>query len=64
MQRMDIRNAVGAIIGFIDQEANGDKTIRNKYGAIVGYYRKNDNTTRDANGRIIARGDACAMLLK
>lgn len=28
------------------------------------YYKKHDNITRDAYGRIIAQGDAGAMLIK
>ena len=64
MARTEIRDAIGRIIGFIEDMSNGDKTVRDKYGRIIGYYRKCNNTTTDECGRIIARGDTCAMLFK
>ena len=64
MARNEIRDSIGRIIGFIEDMPNGDKTVRDKFGKVLGSYRKNDNTTRDSYGRIIARGDACAMLIK
>ncbi len=64
MARTEIRDSIGRIIGFIEDMPNGDKTVRDKYGKIIGFYRKSNNTTTDEYGRIIARGDACAMLFK
>ena len=58
-----IRDFYGKIIGKIETDANGNKTIRNFYGTILGRYDAGTNTTRDFYGRIVANGDASAMLI-
>lgn len=58
-----IRDFNGRIIGYIETDKQGNKTIRDFYGIIKGYYKKSDNTTRDFYQRIVARGDQSGMLL-
>lgn len=64
MNRIDIRDKFGKIIGFIDEQSNGDKTVRDQYGKIIGYYKKGPDYTTDEYGRIIAQGEVCSMLIK
>lgn len=63
IDRFVVRNFYNQILGVIETEDNGNKTVRDFYGHILGKYQKSDNTTRDFYGRIIARGDQCSMLI-
>ena len=63
-ERQAITLFSGKIVGFIDVESNGDKTVRDFYGRILGYYRKSNNATTLFSGRIIAFGDVCAIFFK
>lgn len=58
-----LRDFYGKIIGYIETDPTGNKTIRDFYRKIKGRYDKNLNVTRDFYGRIIARGDQSSMLL-
>ena len=35
MKRIDVRDDFGKVIGFIDEQLNGDKTVRDQYGRIL-----------------------------
>ena len=61
--RETIRKWGGTIIGYIDVESNGDKTVRDFSGCILGYYRKSRNQTTDFSGRILYEGDMASALL-
>lgn len=58
-----IRDFSGKILGYIQEEPSGDKTVRDFYGRILGYYDKSQNVTRDFYKRIVARGDASSALV-
>lgn len=58
-----IKDFSGRIIGYIDEQPNGDKIVKDFYQRVLGKYHKQSNTTRDFYGRVIAQGDASAMLL-
>ena len=58
-----IKDFNGKIIGYIDTDSRGNKTIRNFYRVIKGFYDAKEDVTRDFYRRIIARGDASSMLL-
>lgn len=53
----------GKIIGSVETDAQGNKTVRDFYGKILGRYIKSLDVTRDFRGKMIARGDQSAMLL-
>ena len=59
-----IRDSYGRIIGHIEQMPNGDKKVTDFYGRILGWYKKSINATPDFYGWIVAKGDACGMLLR
>ena len=61
--RETIRDWTGEIIGFIDTDNEGNKTVRDFYGRITGRYDKRFNVTRDFYGRIVAQGDQSAMMI-
>lgn len=59
-----IYDAYGRGIGRIRLVGNGDKDVYDYFGHKLGSYIWNTNTTYDAFGRVVARGDASTMLLK
>ena len=64
MEEVTIKDWRGKIIGYIRTDRNGDKIVQDFYRKVLGRYDHRTDTTRDFSGRVIARGDACMMLLK
>lgn len=58
-----IKDWTGKIIGSVETDNKGNKTIRNFYGVILGRYDKATNVTRDFYGRLISRGDTSIGLI-
>lgn len=63
MDKQTIRDFSGKIIGFIETDSRGNKTVRDFYMRVLGYYDKSLDVTTDFYHRVIARGDCCGMLL-
>lgn len=61
--RTPIRQFGGKIIGFLEEDAQGDQQIRDFTGHILGFYRKKEDKTRDFYGRIVGNGNLLIMLL-
>lgn len=59
-----LRDYYGKILGYIQEESNGDKKLLDYYRKTLGTYSKKQNVTRDYYGKIIGRGDVLTMLLK
>ena len=64
MERLTITQFSGRIVGFVDVDSNGDKTVRDFYGRILGFYRKSNNATTLFSGKIIAFGDVTGIFFK
>lgn len=64
MKEIIVKKVNFQIAGYIQVESNGDKTVLDFYRRILGHYDASSDTVRDIQGRIIARGDAAAILLK
>lgn len=62
MNEETIKDWRGKVIGYIQTDSYGNKTVRNFYRQILGKYDKAMNVTRDFYGRIIAKGDQSSML--
>ncbi len=60
---VEIKDFYNRVIGRIETLPNGDKVVRDFYNKILGYYRKREDVTTDFYGRIVARGEACSILL-
>ena len=58
-----IKDFHGRIIGFIETDSQGNKTVRDYYRRILGFYNKKLNVTQDFNKRVVATGDVCANFL-
>jgi len=63
MKETLIKDFHGRILGRIQTDENGDKTVKDFHGRVLGRYKKTQNVTTDFYGRIIARGDASASLI-
>ena len=63
MDKEVIRDFYGKILGTIETDTKGNKTVRNFHGKILGYYDKANNVTRDFYKKIIARGDQASGLI-
>ena len=64
MKEITVRKLNYQIVGYIQVESNGDKTVMDFYRRVLGHYDSASDTVRDFQGRIVARGDAAAILLK
>ena len=52
----------GQIIGYLDDQ--GSRIVATSFGGrILGYYNKNNNTTTDFSGRILAYGNILSALI-
>ena len=58
-----IRDLYNRIIGYIEIDDNGNKTVKDFYRRILGTYDAKLDLTKDFYNRIIAKGDAAASLL-
>ena len=59
-----IRVFYGKIIGKYQYQSNGDIVVRDFYNRILGYYIASRDVTTDFYRRVVAKGNAVAMLLK
>ncbi len=60
--RQYIKDFYGKIIGSIETDDQGNKTVRDFYGKILGRYNTKQNVTKDFYGRTVAKGDQSSML--
>ena len=61
--KTNIKDFYGRVIGTVEEESNGDKTIKDFYGRPLGYYKKGRNVTTDFYGRVVASADQLTTLL-
>ena len=62
--RTEIRRKDFQIVGYVETDLNGKKTIRDSSYGIVGYYEPQRNVTLDRNFQIIAYGDVSGIFFK
>ncbi|TXN17210.1 hypothetical protein FV219_00860 [Methylobacterium sp. WL122] len=59
-----LRDRRGVVIGRIEhQRLTGKAVARDSKGILVGTYDPREGATRDAAGRVVARGDVLAAFL-
>ena len=62
--RQTIRDRHGHVLGTIEQQSlTGRSLARNAHGVIVAVYDERSNTTRDAHGVLVGRGNLLAAFL-
>lgn len=63
VDRQSVKDFQGHIIGWIETDENGNRTVRDFYRRVLGKYDKKNNVTRDFYGKIVARGDQSSLLI-
>jgi len=64
MAREIVRDRAGRVLGWYESNGvSGRVDARNAGGRWLGYYDKKLNETRDAAGRLIARGNVLPNLI-
>ena len=63
VNKYDVRDVGGKILGYIEEDKDGNQRCRAFTGQILGYYDKKANVTRAFNGRITTRGNSCIGFL-
>lgn len=61
--RIAIRDIGGKILGFIEEDKDGNQQCRAFTGQILGFYDKNQDVTREFSGKIVTRGNSCIGFL-
>lgn len=62
-KRNTIREYGGKVIGFIDEDDDGNQEARSFGGKVLGRYDKATNMTRDFGGKVLSIGNTLAALL-
>ena len=63
MRTIEIRDFQGRILGYIEEDSNGNRTARNFYRQNLGTYYAKENVTKDFYGRIVSSGDTTQALI-
>ena len=50
------------VLGYIEDQSNGDKIVKDASFRVIGYYRRSSDTVIDENFRIVAHGYAPGIL--
>ena len=58
VNRTPVRDVSGKILGFIEEDKDGNQQCREFTGKILGFYNKEQNVTREFTGRIRTRGNS------
>ena len=53
----------GLTVAFIDEDADGRRTLHTRAGLTLGTYDPRADETRDRRGQLVGRGDQLARLL-
>ncbi len=61
MERAEIKTPNFMLIGYVETDSSGNKTVRDRNMMILGYYEKNRDATMDNYRRIIAYGDVTGV---
>lgn len=63
MQQITLKDSHYRIIGYVEEQSNGDKTLKDSHYRVLGYYQKSQNVTKDSHYRIVGHGDILTTLL-
>ena len=60
----EVKTSSGKLIGRIETDYSGNKTVTDAYGRLIGRYEAGRDVVTDVSGRLIIRGDAPGILFK
>jgi hypothetical protein len=58
-----IRDPAGNVVGSIEQQPNGNQILRDAQNEVRGYYDAEGDFTRDADQRIVAKGNKLRTMI-
>lgn len=58
-----VRDRAGNVVGTIEQQPNGNQILRNAQNEVQGYYDAEGDFTRDANQKIVAKGNKLRSMI-
>ena len=58
-----IRDRAGIVVGSIERQPNGDEVLRDARNEVRGYYDAEGDVTRDADKRIVAKGNKLRSMI-
>lgn len=64
MKRETLRDASFNIVGYVETDDMGNKTVRDPSFQTKGFYSKGSNVTQDSSFKNLAWGDQTRILLK
>jgi hypothetical protein len=64
MKRETLRDASFNIIGYVETDDRGNKTVRDPSFQTKGFYSKGSDVTQDSSFKNLAWGDQTRILLK
>jgi hypothetical protein len=63
MEKAEVKDAYGTVVGSIETAPDGNQTLRSTSGRVRATYEADGDHTRDGNGNIIAKGNALNRIL-
>jgi hypothetical protein len=58
-----VRDGAGNVVGTIEQQPNGNQILRDAQNEVRGYYDAEGDFTRDADQRIVAKGNKLRSMI-
>jgi hypothetical protein len=58
-----IRDRAGNVVGHIEKQPNGNEVLRNAENQVRGYYDAEGDYTRDADQKIVAKGNKLRSMI-
>jgi hypothetical protein len=58
-----VRDRAGNVVGTIEQQPNGNQILRDAQNEVRGYYDAEGDFTRDAEQRIVAKGNKLRSMI-
>ena len=63
MERNVIKDFKGVILGYIEEDSNGNQICKDSRGKKLGSYDKKSNVTKDIYGKKLSKGNTVVSLL-
>ena len=64
MQKSDLRDKNGKLLGWIVTNSDNSQELRDQNGNILGFYDARTNTTKDKNQQLVGKGNILTTLLR
>ena len=58
IRKTAVKDITGKILGYIEEDKDGNQQCRDFFGRILGYYNKELDVTKEFTGRIRTRGNS------